>query len=53
MAANLWRLLVSDRPSRAKRTPFSPVAGLSVVEGAIADPATATSGSEGAAPQTV
>jgi MFS family permease len=53
VAANLWRLVVSDRPSRAKRTPFSPIAGLSVVEGAIADPATPSSGDEGPAPQTV
>lgn len=35
---NLWRLVVSDRPGRAKRTPYQPVAGLSVVEGAIAQP---------------
>jgi MFS family permease len=53
MAANLWRLVVSERPSRAKRTPFLPVAGLSVVEGAIADPASTASGGDGSAPSTV
>ncbi len=53
MAANLWRLLVSERPSRAKRTPFSPVAGLSVVEGAMVDPASPPSTGDRPGPQTI
>ncbi|MBI1360130.1 MAG: MFS transporter [Alphaproteobacteria bacterium] len=36
-AINLWRAIVTDRPGRAQRTPYLPVAGLSVVEGAIAE----------------
>ncbi|MEP7210423.1 MAG: MFS transporter [Alphaproteobacteria bacterium] len=53
VASNLWRLVVSERPGRAKRTPFTPIAGLSVVEGVIADPAAATSGGDESAAQTV
>ncbi len=34
---NLWRVLIEDRPRRAQRTPYLPVAGLSVVEGVIAE----------------
>lgn len=42
-AANLWRVSVAKRPAPAQRTPFVAVAGTSVVEGQVADPAAASS----------